>query len=100
MKKHFGFIVLLFLFTTSFSQEKRKTKGNPNLKILILNGYFDVGTVFCDVEFSFNHLGLDPELKKNLTMKYFETRHLVCLHEPPVQKFKQDVDEFINQTSN
>ena len=39
-------------------------KRNPNLKILILNGYYDLATVFYGVEYSINHMGLDPELKK------------------------------------
>ncbi|MEO1451508.1 MAG: carboxypeptidase, partial [Bacteroidota bacterium] len=38
-------------------------KRNPNLKILILNGYYDIATVFYGVEHSINHMGLDPKLK-------------------------------------
>jgi carboxypeptidase C (cathepsin A) len=72
---------------------------NPNLKILILNGYYDLATVFYGVEHSINHMGLDPELKKNVIMKYYEAGHMMYTHEPSMQKFKNDVDEFIDQTS-
>ena len=75
-------------------------KRNPNLKILILNGYYDLATVFYGVEHSINHMGLDPELKKNIIMKYYEAGHMMYTHKPSMEKFKKDVDTFIDQTSN
>ena len=75
-------------------------KRDPNLKVLILNGYFDLATVFYGVEYSINHMDLDTELKKNIIMKYFEAGHMMYTHKPSMQKFKKDVDEFIDQTSN
>lgn len=75
-------------------------KRNPNLKILILNGYYDLATVFYGVEYSINHMGLDTDLKKNIIMKYYEAGHMMYTHMPSMQKFKKDVDEFIDQTSN
>ncbi|MCZ4410552.1 carboxypeptidase [Cryomorphaceae bacterium 1068] len=74
-------------------------KQNPNLKILILNGYFDLATVFYGVEYSINHMGLDAELKKNIIMKYYEAGHMMYTHKPSMEKFKMDVDAFIDQTS-
>lgn len=75
-------------------------KRNPNLKILILNGYYDMSTVFYGVEHSINHMNLGPELKENIIMKYYEAGHMMYLHKPSMQEFKKDVDEFIDQTSN
>lgn len=75
-------------------------KRDPHLKILILNGYYDLATVFYGVEYSINHMGLDSELKKNIIMKYYEAGHMMYTHKPSMQKFKKDVDEFIDHTSN
>ncbi len=75
-------------------------KRNPNLKILILNGYYDLATVFYGVEHSINHMGLDPELKQNVIMKYYEAGHMMYTHIPSMEIFKMDVDEFIDATSN
>lgn len=72
---------------------------NPNLKILILNGYYDLATVFYGVEHSINHMGLKPELKSNIIMKYYEAGHMMYTHQPSMEKFKADVDAFIEQTS-
>jgi carboxypeptidase C (cathepsin A) len=74
-------------------------KRNPNLKILILNGIFDLATVFYGVEHSINHMGLDAELKKNIIMKYYEAGHMMYTHIPSMEQFKKDVDEFIEETS-
>ncbi len=73
-------------------------KRNPNLKILILNGYYDIATVFYGVEYSINHMGLEPALKENIIMKYYEAGHMMYTHPPSMEKFKQDVDAFIDET--
>lgn len=75
-------------------------KRNPNLKILILNGYYDIATVFYGVEHSINHMGLDPDLKKNIIMKYYEAGHMMYTHGPSMEKFKIDVDAFIDETKH
>ena len=75
-------------------------KRNPNLKILILNGYYDIATVFYGVEHSINHMGLDTDLKKNIIMKYYEAGHMMYTHRPSMEKFKRDVDAFIDETKN
>ncbi|MEM9075950.1 MAG: carboxypeptidase [Bacteroidota bacterium] len=86
--------------TTTLPDMTSAMKRNPNLKILILNGYYDLATVFYGVEHSINHMGLDAELKKNIIMKYYEAGHMMYTHIPSMAKFKTDVDEFIDQTSN
>ena len=68
---------------------------NPNTKVLILNGYFDNGTVFYGVEHTIDHLELNPEVKKNIVMKYYEAGHMMYLHTPSLEKFKKDISEFI-----
>ncbi|NEV92963.1 carboxypeptidase [Psychroflexus sp. YR1-1] len=74
-------------------------KRDPNLKILILNGYYDLATVFYGVEHSINHMGLEPELRDNIIMKYYEAGHMMYTHLPSMEKFKIDVDQFIDETS-
>jgi carboxypeptidase C (cathepsin A) len=69
---------------------------DPNLKVLILNGYYDIATVFYGVEHSINHLGLPKEIKNNIIMKYYEAGHMMYTHQPSLEKFKKDVAEFVN----
>lgn len=72
---------------------------DPNVKVLILNGYFDLATVFYGVEHSIDHLGLPKALKDNIIMKYYEAGHMMYTHRPSMEKFKQDVAAFILSTS-
>lgn len=68
---------------------------DPNMKVLILNGYYDLATVFYGVEHTIDHLGLKPEIKDNIIMKYYEAGHMMYTHEPSLIKFKEDVAAFI-----
>lgn len=72
---------------------------DPNMKVLILNGYYDLATVFYGVEHSINHLGLPPRIKDNIIMKYYEAGHMMYTHEPSLIQFKEDVADFIRTTS-
>ena len=72
---------------------------DPNMKVLILNGIYDIATVFYGVEHSINHLGLTKEIKDNIIMKYYEAGHMMYTHQPSLEKFKKDVAGFIKETS-
>lgn len=99
--KHNGNIIWnMQVAVTTLPDMTSAMKRNPDLKVLILNGYYDLATVFYGVEHSINHMGLDSELKKNIIMKYYEAGHMMYTHIPSMAKFKKDVDEFIDQTSN
>jgi carboxypeptidase C (cathepsin A) len=67
---------------------------------MILNGYYDLATVFYGVEYSVSHMDLPPALQNNILMKYYEAGHMMYTHEPSMQKFKEDVGAFIRETSN
>ena len=73
---------------------------NPDVKVLILNGYYDLATVFYGVEYTIDHLGLEPEIKDNIIMKYYEAGHMMYTHPPSLEKFDNDLTEFITDTSN
>lgn len=68
---------------------------NPNLKILVFNGYYDLATPFYAMEYTVDHLGLEPEIKKNITMKYFDAGHMMYVHRPSLAIFKKDIADFV-----
>ena len=72
---------------------------DPNMKVLVLNGIYDLATVFYGVEHSINHLGLKKEIKDNITMEYYEAGHMMYTHKPSMEKFKIDVSQFILNAS-
>jgi carboxypeptidase C (cathepsin A) len=72
---------------------------DPNVKVLIMNGLYDLATVFYGVEHSIDHLRLRPEVRKNIIMTYYEAGHMMYTQLPSLQKFKKDLTDFIKDTS-
>jgi carboxypeptidase C (cathepsin A) len=69
---------------------------NPFLKVFVANGYYDLATPFAATEYTFNHLGLDPELQPNLSMAYYPAGHMMYVHLPSLARLKDDLAAFIN----
>ena len=73
--------------------------SNPNLDVLILQGYYDAATPFYGIEHTVNHLNLDPSIRDNIEIEYFEAGHMMYVEEESRQKWKRVVDEFILEHS-
>lgn len=71
---------------------------DPNLKVLIMNGYYDLATVFYGVEHTITHMNLADEIQDNIIMTYYESGHMMYIHEPSMKKFKTDLANFIKMT--
>jgi carboxypeptidase C (cathepsin A) len=73
---------------------------DPNIKVLIMNGYYDLATVFYGVEHTIDHMNLAPEIQKNVIMTYYESGHMMYIHPPSMKKFKKDLVNFIQSTTH
>ncbi len=69
---------------------------NPYLRVFVANGYYDLGTPYFATEYTFNHLGLDESLQKNISMEYYEAGHMMYIHVPSLRQMKADLANFIN----
>ena len=72
---------------------------NPFLKVFVANGYYDLATPYFATEYTFNHLGLDPSLRKNISMTYYKAGHMMYVHEPSLAELKKDLAEFVRGTA-
>ena len=68
---------------------------NPHLKVTVANGYYDLATPYLATRYTFNHLGLDPTLEKNLSLTYYEAGHIMYIHLPALAKLKADLAAFV-----
>ena len=73
---------------------------NPYLRVFVAKGYYDLATPFFAADYTFDHLGLDPALRGNLSGAYYEAGHMVYVHMPSLQKLKQDVAQFLRASSS
>ncbi len=71
---------------------------DANLRVLVLNGYYDLATPFSATEYVMAHLGLPPGLGARIEMKYYEAGHMMYLHPPSMAKMKRDLNAFIDAT--
>ncbi len=70
---------------------------NPYLKVWIASGYYDLATPYFASEYVVNHMFLPTELRKNITMTYYEAGHMMYIHKPSLIQLKKDFASFIKQ---
>ena len=71
---------------------------NPNLKILVNIGYYDMATVMGGAEFNFAHLGYDPTFTNRVSFTYYEAGHMIYIRPSEHKKLKADIAKFIAGT--
>jgi carboxypeptidase C (cathepsin A) len=71
---------------------------NRSLKVFIASGYYDLDTAYFAAKYIVNHLNIDPALRSNITLTYYEAGHQMYTHLPSLKKLTQDVTHFFKQS--
>jgi carboxypeptidase C (cathepsin A) len=69
---------------------------NPYMKVMVAAGYFDLATPYFTVEYTFNHMGLDPGMHKNITWQFYQAGHMLYIDSDSHTKLKHDFGEFVS----
>ena len=69
---------------------------NRYLKVLVIEGYYDLATPYYAVNYSMDHLDLTPEYRQNISYVTDPAGHMVYLDSPSLVKMKTDVAAFID----
>jgi carboxypeptidase C (cathepsin A) len=72
-------------------------RTNPYLKVLSLNGWYDMATPFFGTEYDLNHMMLEPAQQKNLEFRYYPSGHMVYLNPDALHAMRLDVERFIEE---
>jgi carboxypeptidase C (cathepsin A) len=75
---------------------RRAMSVNPYLKVFVANGYYDLATPYFATIHTFNHLGLDKELRGNISMGFYEAGHMMYVQLESLKKLKGDLANFVN----
>lgn len=70
---------------------------NPKLKVFVASGYYDLATPYFGTVYTFNHLGLEPDLRSHVTMKYYGAGHMMFIDYPSLSQLKTDLSNFLKQ---
>ncbi|HEY1683136.1 MAG TPA: hypothetical protein VGG19_00105 [Tepidisphaeraceae bacterium] len=68
---------------------------NPHMKVLFVNGYYDLATPFMTADYTIDHLNLSPELRANIQHVYFDSGHMVYQVSAAAKHLHDDVAGFI-----
>ncbi|MEI9963831.1 MAG: peptidase S10 [Caulobacteraceae bacterium] len=75
-------------------------KYNPQLKVMVAGGYFDLATPFYEGWYEMHHLPMPASLQGNIEYHYYQSGHMVYAHEASLKALHDDVAAFIRKTDN
>jgi carboxypeptidase C (cathepsin A) len=75
-------------------------KYNPNLKVMVNGGYYDLATPFYEGWYEMHHLPIPKMLEGNLEYHYYASGHMVYAHEESLKALHDNVANFIRRTDN
>ncbi len=71
---------------------------NPNLRVEVENGIYDLATPFFETEYTMDHLDLPAALRSHITLKYYDAGHMMYVNDAAHAKLKANVAAFIENT--
>ncbi len=75
-------------------------RTNPHLKVEVENGYYDLATPFYATEYTVDHMGLPPDLRSNISFKFYDCGHMLYEHLPSLEQLHANLVRFYRATDN
>ena len=69
---------------------------NRFMKVWVLCGYYDLSTPFFAAEWVYDHVFLNPENRENLSFTYYPAGHMIYMHQPSLEQFREDAEAWYN----
>jgi len=69
-----------------------------HLKVLVVCGYYDFATPFNGIEYTVDHMHLEPPFRNNISFAYYEAGHMLYIDQKAHDKLHKDVDAFIESS--
>lgn len=73
---------------------------NPYLEVLIQSGYYDLATPYFASDYTVDHMQLDPSVRDNLQVAYYEAGHMMYVRKADHAKFRDDYLAFMERALN
>jgi carboxypeptidase C (cathepsin A) len=66
------------------------------MKVMVAAAYFDMATPYYAVTYTFNHMGLNPEMHKRISFDFYQSGHMLYIDSDSHAKLKHDFSEFMS----
>ena len=73
----------------------RAMQQNPNLRLLVLQGYYDLATPLGATRYFLDHMELAPRQRANVTLELFEAGHMMYVHPGSMPRFAETLRAFV-----
>lgn len=73
-------------------------KRNPRLKVMLMGGYFDLGTLYFGSVYEMKHMPMPRVLEDNISYHFFPTVHMVYINEEGLKGMHEYASAFIRST--
>jgi carboxypeptidase C (cathepsin A) len=77
-----------------------RMKLNPQMKIMLAGGYYDLATPYFEGMYEMHHLQIPRALQSNISYHYYEAGHMIYVNEDILKQFRADVASFIKSTED
>ena len=75
-------------------------RKNPYMKIFVASGYYDMATPYYATEYSLAAMNLEPSLRRNISVSYYESGHMMYIEKNSLRQLKEDAARFIQNSLN
>ncbi|MGH8290743.1 MAG: S10 family peptidase [Steroidobacteraceae bacterium] len=75
-------------------------KRDPDLQVLVQNGYYDLATPYFGTIYIMNHLNIPPDLRSHIHMEFYQSGHMIYVHVPALKKLHDTTAAFIEATES
>ena len=70
---------------------------NPYMKVLVMEGYYDLATPFAAANWTMDHLDLGAQYRQNISYGTYRSGHMVYIDRAEHDKMKKDIVDFMEK---